>query len=56
VANPLLGKRLHTAPRAIEGDITTIGISLLSADCHFDLLHFNMRQRRPCAALRYNQA
>jgi len=24
----------------IEGDITTIGAPLLSADCHFDILHF----------------
>jgi hypothetical protein len=44
------------APWAIEGDITTFGMPLLSADCHFDILHFNVRERRPRAALRYNQA
>jgi len=44
------------APWAIEGDITTFGKPLLSADCHFDIPHFDVRERRPCAALRYNQA
>jgi hypothetical protein len=40
----------------IEADITTISMPLLSADCHSDILQLNMGERRPRAALRYNQA
>jgi hypothetical protein len=39
-----------------ERDITTIGTPLLSADCHSDILHFEIRERRPRVALGYNQA
>jgi hypothetical protein len=38
-----LGKHLHAAPGAIEGDITTNGTSLLSADRPSDILLFDIR-------------
>jgi hypothetical protein len=40
----------------IDGDITTFGVHLLSADCHSHIWYFKMRHHRPRAALRYNQA
>jgi hypothetical protein len=40
----------------IEGDITTSGTPLLSADCHFYILRFKTLEQRPRAAPRYNQA
>jgi hypothetical protein len=51
-----LGKHLHAAPGAIEGDITTNGTSLLSADRPSDILLFDIHEHRSGVALGYNQA
>src|ERR1039458_9046777 len=55
VWNRVLGKLPHEAPRRVEGDITTIGAPLLSADCHWGNAQTRIHAGCACQALRYNR-
>jgi hypothetical protein len=55
VWNRVLGKLSHEAPRRVEGDITTIGEPLLSADCLSGIAQIGIHASCARQALRYNQ-